>query len=147
MQVRVQEYNRPIYKFVAMKLLAKLDAANTVAAVVESLETDFKVSDLLFKLMGLFANGAAVNMGVRSGAAKWLRQQVPHLVAVHCCAHKVELAITTNSTNVAFLKSLQEILLELYKLYKWPLCWSGLRYVGEMLMVSVLKPAKLAGTR
>ena len=103
MQVRVQEYNRPIYKFVAMKPLATPDAANTVAAVVKSLKTDCELSDWQFKLMGLSADGAAVNMCVRSGAAKRLRQQVPHLVAVHCCVHRVEIAIKTVSTNVTFL--------------------------------------------
>lgn len=39
------------------------------------------------------ADGAAVNMGIRSGAAKRLQDLVPHLVAVHCCAHIVEHAI------------------------------------------------------
>ena len=46
-----------------------------------------------------------------------------------------------------FFKSLEDALLQLYKLYKWPLCWSGLQEVGEMLLVSVLKPAKVTGTR
>ena len=70
MQLRIQEYNHPIYKLVAMKLLANTDAANTVVAVVESLETDCELSDGQSKLMGLFADSAAVNMGVKSGALK-----------------------------------------------------------------------------
>ena len=140
-QVRVLENNRPVYKFVAVKPLAKADAAGTVAAVVEALETDCELNDWQSKLVGLSADGAAINMGVRSGAAKRLRDQVPHLVAVHCCAHRVELAIKTISTNV------EDALLQLYKLYKWPHCWSGLQEVGEMLLVSVLKPAKVTGTR
>ena len=146
-QVRVLENNHTVYKFVAVKPLAKADVASTVAAVVEALETDCELSNWQSKLVGLSADGAAVNMGVRFGAAKWLRDQVPHLVAVHCCAHRIELAIKTISTNVAFLKSLEDALLQLYKLYKWPLCWSGLQEVGEMLVVSVLKPAKVTGTR
>ena len=63
-QVRVLENNRPVYKFVAVKPLAKADAASTVAAVVEALETDCELSDWQSKLVGLSADGAAVNMGV-----------------------------------------------------------------------------------
>ena len=86
--------------------------------------------------MGLSADGAAVNMGVRSGAAKRLQNEVPHLVPVHCCAHRVELAIKSISTSINFFKSLEDTLVELYKLYhKSPLCWSELQQVGEMLQV------------
>ena len=49
--MRVQEYNRPIYKFVAMKPLDMPDTANIVAAVVKSLKTDCELSDWQFKLM------------------------------------------------------------------------------------------------
>ena len=66
---------------------------------MEALETDCELSDWQSKLVGLSADGAAVNMGVRFGTAKRLRD---HLVAVHCCAHRIELAIKTVSTNVAF---------------------------------------------
>ena len=104
-QVRVLENNRPIYKFVAIKPLDKPKAANTVAAAVESLNTDCELSNWHSKLMGLIvlANGAVVNMGVKSGAVKRLQDQVPHPVAVNCSVHWVELAIKTFSTNVAFL--------------------------------------------
>ena len=54
-------------------------------------------------------------MGIRSGAAKQLRDVVPHLVTVHCCAHRVELAIKTVSSDVPFFKTLEDALVELYK--------------------------------
>ena len=58
-------------------------------------------------------------MGIRSGATKRLRDiVVPHLPTVHCCAPRVELAIKTVSSNVTFFKTLEDALLELYKLYK-----------------------------
>ena len=98
--------------------------------------------------MGLSADGAAVNMGVRTGAARRLQDKVPHLIPVHCCTHRVELAIKSISTNVDFSKSLEDTLIELYKPYhKSPLCWSELRQVGQMLQVCVHKPVKLVGTR
>lgn len=77
-----------------------------------------------------------------------MQGDVPHLVAVHCCAHRVELAIKDISTDVDFFKSLEGTLVELYKVYhKSPLNWSVLQQVGEMLQVKVVKPVKLVGTR
>ena len=99
-------------------------------------------------MVGLCADGAAVNMGVRSGAAKRLQEVVPHLIAIHCCAHRVELAMKSISTNINYFKTLEDTLVELYRLYhKSPLCWSELQQVGEMLQTKVLKPVKLIGTR
>ena len=125
-----------MYKFVALKALSKADAAGTLGAFVSALETECECSDWMSKLVGLCADGAAVNMGVRSGAAKRMQDDFPHLVAVHCCAHRVELAIKDISTDVDFFKSLEGTLVELYKLYhKSPLNWSMLQQVGEMLQV------------
>ena len=147
-QVRFLQDNLPVYRFVAVKALSKSDAAGTVNAVVSALETECECHDWKSKLVGLSVDGAAVNMGVRSGAAKQLQDKVPHLVPVHCCAHRIELAIKDVSTDIDFFKSLEGILVELYKLYhKSPLCWSELQQVGEMLQVKVVKPVKLTGTR
>ena len=93
------------------------------------------------KLVGIHvcADGAAVNMGVRSGATKQLQDIVPHLLPVHCCAHRVELALNTISNQIDYFKTLEGTRLELYKLYhKSPLCWSGLQEVGQVLQVKIL---------
>lgn len=137
-----------MYRFVAVKALSKSDAAGTINAVVSALETECECHDWKSKLVGLSADGAAINMGVRSGAAKQLQDKVPHLVPVHCCAHRIELAIKDVSTDIDFFKSLEGILVDLYRLYhKSPLYWSELQQVGEMLQVKVVKPVKLTGTR
>ena len=147
-QIRIPHDNIPVYKFVAVKALPKADAAGIVTAVVSTLETDCECNDWKAKLVGMSADGEAVNMGVHTGVAKWLQDAAPCLVAVHCCAHRVELAIKTISTDVNFFKSLEDTLVDLYRLYhKSPLCWSGLQQVGETLHIVVLKPVKLVGTR
>ena len=91
--------------------------------------------------------GAAVNMGSRWRVAKRLKDLSTHLVSVHWCAHWLEFAIKTISNNVAYFKTLENTFQELYKLYTWPLCWSGLQEVGQVLKLTILKPAKLTGTR
>ena len=64
--------NTPIYRFVAVKPLARADAAGTVEAIVSALEKDCQCNEWKSKLVGVCADGAAVNMGVHSGAAKQL---------------------------------------------------------------------------
>ena len=147
-QIRVLIDNSPVYRFVAVKPLVKADAAGTVNCVVSALETECECSEWKFKLVGICADGATVNMGVRTGAAKRMQDEVPHLIPVHCCAHRVELAVKTVSTDVDYFKSLEATLVELYKLYhKSPLCWNGLQQVGQVLDARVLKPVNLGGTR
>lgn len=69
-----------------------------------------------------------------------LQSECKMMFPVHCCAHRVELAIKDTSTDVDFFKSLEGTLVELYKLYhKSPLNWSGLQQVGETLQVKVVK--------
>ena len=113
-QVRFLQDNLPVYRFVALKALSKADAVGTVDAIVSVLETECECSDWKLKLVGLSPDGAAVNMGVQSGAARQLQDKIPHLVPVHCCAHRVELAIKDISTDIGFFKSLEGTLVELY---------------------------------
>ena len=136
-------------RFVALKDLKTADAPGTVAAIKSALEEDCELTDWKEKLVGLSADGAAVNMGIRTGAAKRLQDVVPHLVAVHCCAHRVELAIKSVNYNIPFFKSVEETLHTLYKMYyNSPLCRPGLKQVGQMLQAHVLiVPVKLQGTR
>ena len=96
-----------LFRFVALKELKGADAPGTVAAVKSAVEEDCERKDWKERLVGLSADGAAVDMGIRSGAAKRLRDEVPHLVSVHCCAHRVELSITLVRT-LAFLSHLKK---------------------------------------
>ena len=137
-----------LFRFVALKELKAADAPGTVAAVKSALEEECECKAWKERLVGLSADGAAVNMGIRSGAAKRLRDEVPPLVSVHCCAHRVELSIKSVSEDVGFFKSLEETLHSVYKMYyRSPLCRCGLKQVGQMLEVRVLMPVKLQGTR
>ena len=108
------------------------------------METDCELSanHWKLKLIGLSADVASVNTGSHSGVAKRLCDLSHHLLSVHFCAHRVELAIRNVETAVPFFKPLEDTLLELYKLYKWPLCWSGLQEAGRMLQINVSKPTK-----
>ena len=84
-QIRVVIDNTPAYIFVAVKP----DTDGTVKAVVSALETECECSEWISKLVGICADGAAVNKGVRTGAAKRMQDDVAHLIPVHCCEHRV----------------------------------------------------------
>ena len=88
-------------------------------------------------------------MGIRTGSAKRLQDVVPQSVAVHCCAHRVELAIKSVNDNIPFLKSVEKTVHILYKMYyNFPLCRHGLKQVGQMLQAHVLiLLVKLQGTQ
>ncbi|ROL44187.1 hypothetical protein DPX16_17839 [Anabarilius grahami] len=44
------------------------------------------------RLVGFGSDGAAVMVGKHGGVAKLLRQDVPHLINIHCLGHGLELA-------------------------------------------------------
>ena len=136
------------YRFVALKESKTVDTAGTVTAIKSALEEDCELKDWKERLVGLSADGAAVNMGIRAGAAKRLQDEVPHLVPLHCCVHRVELAIKSVSEHVEYFKTLEDTLHSLYLMYYWsPLCRNGINLVGKMLKVRVLMPVKVQGTR
>ena len=134
------------YRFVALKESKTADAAGTVTAVKSALEEDYELKDWKERLVGLSADGAAVNMGIRTGAAKRLQDEVPHLVPLHCCAHRVELAIKSVSEHVEYFKTLEDTLHSLYLMYyRSPLCRNGLNLVWKMLKAHVLLRCKVLG--
>ena len=47
-------------------------------------------------------NGASVNMGCKTGVAARLRQDVPNIVTIHCCSHRLELAVKDVMNSVAY---------------------------------------------
>ena len=57
--------------------LSKANAAGTVDAIVSALETECECSDWKSKLVGLSADGAVANMGVRSGLQSKYKTNFP----------------------------------------------------------------------
>ena len=45
------------------------------------------------RLVGFGSDGAAVNLGSKSGVAARLKQEVEHLVSIHCTADRLELGV------------------------------------------------------
>ena len=69
------------------------------------------------KLVGFGSDGAAVMMGVKSGVATLLKNDVPWLVEIHCLAHRLELAIK-ECLKGTYMDNIVDILTSVYYFYK-----------------------------
>ena len=79
------------------------------------------------KTVFLCCDGAAVNVGRKNGVAAKLRDDVGHLVAVHCVAHRLELGITKAIKDDAKLQCLNEVIIIIkYTIYIVPYSHSAL---------------------
>ena len=71
-----------------------------------ALEIEFKLNTQL--MVGQSFDGAATMAGIKTGVAKRFTDLIPHVVFVHCYAHKLNLALQ-DATNQ--LKDVSDILL------------------------------------
>lgn len=97
---------------------------------------------------GIWSDGESVNMGKRNGVAAKLKDEVEHLITIHCIAHRLELAANNAIKNHQSMKKVQDILQHIYKHYHYsPKALRELRQIGESLEEKVMKPGNLGGTR
>ena len=93
-------------------------------------------------------DGASVNMGCKTGVAARLRQDVPNIVTIHCCSHRLELAVKDVMNSVPYYDYVNTFFNDLYKAYHCSsLMWSGLRIACEAFQIVPLKPQCVYGTR
>jgi hypothetical protein len=86
---------------------AKIQNADSIFNLIKSvLEEELKL-DLQLMVAQSF-DGAATMAGAKSGVAKRFLEKVPHVVFVHCYAHKLNLALQ-DATNQ--IKSVSDVLL------------------------------------
>ena len=67
----------PETRFISLESVHKADAAGRKGAVVSAFEKKVKCQDWPEKLVGIATDGA----------------EVPHLVGIRCCAHRLELSL------------------------------------------------------
>ena len=117
------------------------------------------------RLVSMAADGAAVMMGCNKGVIAKLREQIPHIVSVHCMAHRLELGLKDAAAKALCHKKLDTFLLNLYLFYKksplnryvsdilyWCLSHvlffsANLKSSFESLKLKMLVPTRTGGTR
>ena len=106
------------------------------------------VRDWKARLIGFGSDGAAVNLGSKSGVAARLKQEVEHLVSIHCTAHRLELGVVGAVKEHPKMANLQEELVHLYDQYHFsPKAIWELHEIAEALEEKVLRLTTLRGAR
>nr|XP_028596611.1 nucleolar complex protein 2 homolog isoform X3 [Podarcis muralis] len=85
-------------------------------STIESVLRDY-VPDWKSKLTAISFDGAGANMGTVSGVAKQFQDNCPGLVAVHCVAHRLELAIGDAFKSVKFARVAEDVVCGIYTFY------------------------------
>ncbi|KAK1895239.1 Zinc finger protein 862 [Dissostichus eleginoides] len=100
------------------------------------------------RLVGFGSDGAAVNVGCRTGVATRFKEQVPHLIPIHCIAHRLELGVVSAIKENPKMQQLQATLCSIYEQYHYaPKALRELRMIAEAMEEKVLKPTTLHGAR
>ena len=71
-------------QFLALEEVEKADAAGLVRALDHAMVTTAGQPQWKLKLVAMATDGASVNTGKKSGVVQRIRDEVPHLIEVHC---------------------------------------------------------------
>ena len=66
------------------------------------------------KVIGFGSDGAAVMTGSKNGVATRFRSKCPHIVSIHCMAHRLNLCTSQASRNIPYMKQFEETFTQLY---------------------------------
>ena len=103
------------------------------------------------KFVGMGTDGASVMQGKKGGVVALFRQELqkPYIQAIHCNAHKLELAYKDGAKTVLLFQNVDSLLLNLYYFYKKsPLNRSMLkRSFNSSGIKRTRLPTRVGGTR
>ena len=145
--VRYLNNGLPVNRFLTVQSVKHANADG----ILQAIDNGFNYANVMnWKdgLVGFGADGASVMMGRQNGVLKKIKDDVPHLIEMHCVAHKLELAILDAFKDESILTELKDLLQGIYKHYHYsPKALRELNELAQVLELSVLKPVSLLGTR
>ena len=97
-----------------MLFLVSVESANATG-IVKSIDDAFgnlrsSPEEVRKKIVSLATDGASVMVGRHAGVAAMLKQDVPHLVSIHCVAHRLGLAILDAIKDKPCLQEIKRVL-------------------------------------
>lgn len=104
-----------VTRFLKIQDLLDGRAITIEAALIDILS---KLQIPLEKVTAFGSDGAAVMVGRRNGVATKLKDRIPHLVAVHCVAHRLALATAHASDSIAYIKKYSITLQTIYYFFQ-----------------------------
>ncbi|KAJ8321702.1 hypothetical protein KUTeg_000173, partial [Tegillarca granosa] len=141
--VRLVEDGTPVNKLVSL-CEAELHMLMAIDKSFKSIEFE----SYRDKIIGFCADGASVNLGQSNGVVAKLREKIPHVIDIHCMAHRLELSVLQIKNKNTLIKKLNDVLHLIWKTYKY----SGkslreLKTIGEELEARIYASAPVKGTR
>ena len=137
-------------QFHSLESVAKADASHSMAAISTAVTTALCIEEEVWKkkLVGVASDGAAVMRGCRSGVVSRLTEGLPHVVGVHCMAHRLELSFKDAANKNPCCKKIDSLLMGLYYVYhNSALNSANLKASYESLQTPPLMPTSVGGTR
>lgn len=118
--IRTVKNGIPVTNFVGLIEVESGNAPGLLSAIklgVGKFEIDDK--NLKEKLVCLNMDGAAVNLGCKAGVSTLLQKDIPHLLAIHCIAHKLELSVMDSVASCTYLKIFDQTVKGIIKFYQY----------------------------
>ena len=106
-----------VNSFVGLKACENSKAPGIKAAIDSAMAELYR--DWKDKTVALGADGAAVMLGEKSGVYALLKHEIPHIIKVHCIAHRLELSFAHTLSAVSILQETKEMLQGLWKQYDY----------------------------
>ena len=137
-------------QFLRLQSVDKADAQHIASAITKAASSGLGVEEEVWRgrLVGVGSDGAAVMVGRKSGVVTRLSDGLPHVLGVHCMAHRLELSFKDVAKKNLCHKKLDTLLLGLYYFYhNSPLNRANLKASYQSLQKSPLMPTRVGGTR
>ena len=145
--VRFLDNGLPVNRFLTVQSVKHADADGILHAIGNGFNYA-SVVNWKDGLVGFGSDGASVMMGRQNGVLKKIKDDVPHLIEMHCVAHRLELAILDAFKGESILTELKDLLQGIYKHYHYsPKALRELNELAQVLELSVLKPVSVLDTR
>ena len=102
-----------------VRFLKLIDLSDGKAVSIEKALIDLcaEVQIPIEKVAAFGSDGASVMVGHHGGVATLLKAHVPHLVSIHCVAHRLALATSHASESVSYIKKYSKVLQTIYAFY------------------------------
>ena len=136
----------PQTRFLGLVHVDKCDAENITKELLEYL---IRCGLNLKQLYSFTSDGASVMTGAKNGVSARLTQQINlHLVSMHCCAHRLELASLGSAHEFPILVEVETTLNEICKFFKMSAVRLGhLKHACKFVEIDFKRPIRSVATR
>ena len=140
---------QPQTKMVKILEIKHAHAAGILDAIDDAVaEVGISQEMWLSKVICANFDGASVMMGQTNGVAGQLKRRVPHIIVLHCVAHKLELAVLDAVKWFPYLQKFDDTIKAVFKLYYYsPKKRRELKEIGDLIEEKVAHFSGLKSTR